>query len=75
MLKTIKIMSSSYSDGYTVFANEAEFYATLGAFLNSSDGARYESNVITDGSTVISAAAIQSEYSGDINGEADEQVD
>eukprot|EP00904_Undaria_pinnatifida_P001827 jgi/Undpi1/11645/HiC_scaffold_36.g13940.m1 len=64
------------SGGATVFSNEDEFYSSLKAFLSSPDGVRYNSSVIleaSDGS--VSAAAIQAEYSGAINGEASKQVD
>eukprot|EP00903_Cladosiphon_okamuranus_P017671 g16272.t1 len=63
------------ADGeYTVFADEAEFLSTLEAFLASSDGLAYSSSVVLQDGT-IRAAAIQTEYSGDINGEASKQVD
>ncbi|CAM9570116.1 unnamed protein product, partial [Laminaria digitata] len=60
-----------------VFTDEAEFYSSLDAFLSSTDGLRYNSSVVfnaRDGGD-ISAAAIQAEYVGAINGEASKQVD
>lgn len=68
------------SGEYTVFEDETEFYSTLQVFLASEDGAAYNSTVSVvegaDGSlSKIEAAAIQSQYSGSINGEAAKQVD
>lgn len=62
-----------------VFADETEFYATLDAFLSSEEGVMYNSTVVvarddTGAVSSISAAAIQAEYSGVINGVASKQV-
>ncbi|CAM9743297.1 unnamed protein product, partial [Sphacelaria rigidula] len=66
--------------GYTVFTDEAEFYSTLQAFLNSTAGAKFSSSVAVtadaDGTlSGVRATAIQADYSGSINGEAMKQVD
>lgn len=57
-----------------IFADEAEFQSTLEAFLASPSGLRYSTSVVMQEDGTIRAAAIQAEYSGDINGEASEQV-
>lgn len=67
------------SGGYTVFTDEAEFYSTLQAFLNSTAGAKFSSSVAVtadaDGTlSGVRATAIQADYSGSINGEAMKQV-
>eukprot|EP00903_Cladosiphon_okamuranus_P007237 g7024.t1 len=69
------VTSTSVNGDYTIFADEAEFRSTLTEFLASPDGLRYSKSVVVGGDGTIRAAAIQTEYSGDINGEADKQVD
>eukprot|EP00752_Nemacystus_decipiens_P002680 g2506.t1 len=69
------VTSSSVNGEYTVFAEEAEFQSTLTAFLASPSGLRYSTSVVVQEDGTVRAAAVQAEYSGDINGEADKQVD
>ncbi len=57
-----------------IFTDEAEFKSTVEAFLDSPSGLKYASKVILNDDGTIRAAAIQTEYSGAINGEASEQV-
>eukprot|EP00752_Nemacystus_decipiens_P003771 g3472.t1 len=64
------------ADGeYTIFADETEFLSSLEAFLASPDGLRYGTSVVMQEDGTIRAAAMQAEYSGDINGDASKQVD
>ncbi|CAM9184613.1 unnamed protein product, partial [Scytosiphon promiscuus] len=69
------VPSTSFDGEYTVFSDEGEFQSTLEAFLASPDGLPYTSSVIVEDDGTIRAAAILSEYSGAINGDAAKQVD
>ncbi|CAM9219494.1 unnamed protein product [Ectocarpus sp. 6 AP-2014] len=69
------VPSTSFDGEYTVFSDETEFQSSLAAFLASDDGIKYSANVVVEEDGSIRAAAIQSEYSGDINGDAAKQVD
>lgn len=66
--------STSFDGEYTVFSDETEFQSSLAAFLASDDGIKYSASVVVEDDGSIRAAAIQSEYSGDINGDAAKQV-